>query len=119
MSSFIQHKGAITAAVILPLSTVRLPGSGSWHAVPPAVLQRHPHQPEPGEAWCLESVPVASVQEEDQGDMEVEEGDPLSSELQRLQGTAAALQEENRQWKTLCNELHQSATEACVVSLSR
>jgi len=119
VSSFIQHKGSITAAMIMPLPTVRLPGSGCWQATHPGVLQRHPYQPEEGEAWTIEAVPLTTMPDESTSTaMEVDGGDPLSGELQRISGTAASLQEENRQWKTLCNELHQQAMESCVQSLS-
>ena len=58
VSSFIQHKGAITAAAIMPTQTVRLPGSGNWQGIQPAVLQRHPYQPGEEEEWEISMLPV-------------------------------------------------------------
>jgi len=120
VSNFIQHKGAISAATIMPAQAIKLPGSGCWQGVQPAVLQRHPWQAGEDEEWEIYNQPVTSIPafqgyatDSTQGG-----GDQLSAELQRLQGSAASLQQENRQWKTLCNELHQQAMEHCVQSLS-
>jgi len=115
VGQFIQHKGPINAALLLPAITIALPGAG--FSSPPAVLQRRPWQQEEGALWEIEAH-ILTTQRRDNSEQDVTTGDELQTELRRIQGSEAALREENQQWKAFCNDLHQQSSELCIQSLS-
>jgi len=118
VSQFIQHKGGISAASVLPSPNAF--SSGGAFGVPPAVLQRHPWQQADDELWEVESQALPGTTGAHTAWCNIAHtNDSSSVEMQRLHGSVAALQEENTRWKALCQELHQHATEQCVQSLSR